>query len=293
MNKTPEYSIGIVTYHARFETYFKPLIKKLVSVFPDKQIICIANGHPDKDIQIPYLKKYVDFLSTFENIKYITYEQNQSLAKCWNHVLIHSNNEGCLMLNDDTQVSEIFREEFENKIINKNLPFTTINGSWSHFYITKNIIKQIGWFDENLLGIGYEDADTMFRMVKLNEGKITDTECLGIKNYVAPAENPSWKNISKVVKGKYSSINEEYIMKKYYISDLNPEIDNFDNYIEWKGGKILFSNRDDNKTDFYPYSFIDFEGLNSVNAYKEKSLLKINIQKIFYISISFLKKIIK
>src|SRR3989344_270516 len=87
MNET-QYSIGVVTYHARFESYFKPLIRQLVRIFPDKEIICVINGHPDRTLQINYLKKVVAFLRSFPNVRHLTYDTNQSLSKCWNHFVI-------------------------------------------------------------------------------------------------------------------------------------------------------------------------------------------------------------
>lgn len=235
-----QYSIGVVTYHARFENYFKPLVERLSRVFPDRKIICIANGHPDQQLQSNYLKKFRSFLDEIKNVEYFTYEQNQSLSKCWNQLIINCKTNGCLILNDDTQITELFREEFEHKIIEKDLPFSTINESWSHFFITKNIIKKIGWFDENFVGVGNEDADYMFRMCIKNV-EIKDTECLGINNYVAPTENPSWKEVSKVSNNKYSAANRDYIQSKYLTADFNPEIDKFSYILHWKNGTQGFT----------------------------------------------------
>ncbi|MEI6490423.1 MAG: glycosyltransferase [bacterium] len=283
------YSIGIVTYHARFEKYFKPLVKKLVTVFPDKEIICIANGHPDKELQFAYLQKFIEFVKSFKNVKYFTHEDNQGLTKCWNQLIINCDTKGCLILNDDIQVTELFRDEFEQKIIAKNLKFSAINGSWSHFFITKDIIKEIGWFDENFTGIGQEDADYMFRMTIKNV-PITDTACLGIKNYVAPAENPTWKNVSAVTDSKYSSANKEYIKSKYYTAEFNPEITSFDYTLRWRGGLAGFGPKQtDIKNTEYPESFLNYK--TTENKYQKKWAIKNTLQKIQYKALSILKKL--
>ena len=60
-----DYSIGVVTYVARFEKFLIPLIKQLTEVFPDKEIICIVNGHHDELLQINYLKQVTAFLNQF------------------------------------------------------------------------------------------------------------------------------------------------------------------------------------------------------------------------------------
>ena len=142
MNKQGNYSIGVVTYHARFEKYFMPLIEKLAAVFPDKEILCVVNGHPDRTLQINYLNSVTAFMSKFSNVRYLTYDLNQSLSKCWNQLIILSQTEKIIVMNDDTQVTDLFREEFEKKTL--ALPFSTINFSWSHFLISKEIVKKLG-----------------------------------------------------------------------------------------------------------------------------------------------------
>ena len=39
------FSIGVVTYLGRFDTYFKPLLRRLNLIFPDYDIIVFLNGH--------------------------------------------------------------------------------------------------------------------------------------------------------------------------------------------------------------------------------------------------------
>jgi len=207
------YSIGVVTYVARYEKYFIPLIKQLNSVFPDKEIICAINGHPDSSLQIKYLKNITAFLKQFPNVKYITYEKHQSLAKCLNWLILMSFSPAILILNDDIKVNLLFRKDFE-KVFAENQDFFVINNSWSHFLISKNTIREVGWFEERLLGTGDEDGDYMIRMAEKGK-KISKVLCRGIINYVAKQENPGWKNICDVAQGKYSSINKEFMAKKW------------------------------------------------------------------------------
>lgn len=126
------YSIGIVTYVGRFEKYFIPLIKSLTEIFPDKEIICIINGHHNISLQLKYLKKATSFLKQYHNIRYLTNQQHQSLAKCWNWLMILSSNERVLILNDDLSLSPLFRKDFEDNL-KKNPDFFIMNNSWSHF----------------------------------------------------------------------------------------------------------------------------------------------------------------
>ena len=59
------YSIGVVTYVKRYEIHFLPLIKKLITVFPETQIIIAINGYYDKEIQNEYLNKITNLLATY------------------------------------------------------------------------------------------------------------------------------------------------------------------------------------------------------------------------------------
>ena len=211
-----EYSIGVVTYVARFEEFFIPLINQLVEVFPDKEIICIINGHHDEALQINYLKQVTAFLNKFPNVHYITNEKHQSLAKCFNWIAMMSFAKRSLIINDDVSLNLLFRKQFE-KVLENNSSFFIINKSWSHFLISKSFMKEVGWFEERLLGTGQEDGDYINRI--LAKGKdVPEFVCHGIVNYVAPQENAGWANISEKTDGgvgKYSAVNNEFFDKKY------------------------------------------------------------------------------
>lgn len=215
-SSTSEYSIGIVTYVARFESFLIPLIKQMTNVFPDKEIICIVNGHHDELLQINYLRQVTAFLNQFPNVHYITHEKHQPLAKCFNWIAMLSFAPRMLILNDDVSLNLLFRREFEKTLI-KNNSFFVINYSWSHFLISKDFIKEIGWFEERLLGTGQEDGDYHIRIVEKGK-EVTKMVCHGITNHVAPQDNAGWANISEKAStgtGKTAAINDEFLYKKY------------------------------------------------------------------------------
>jgi predicted glycosyltransferase involved in capsule biosynthesis len=215
-NNANDYSIGVVTYINRYHTYFKKNIESLRKYFPDKQIICIINGHPDKARHLVYLKEITNWLSGLDNVKYITFEDHQSLAKCWNWILLMSSTESVLFLNDDILVKQSFRQDLENHF-SKNLGFFTINNSFSHFLLSKKVVNKIGWFDERLLGIGQEDGDYLIRLAMGNV-ELINLPCRDIVNFVAPNSDPGFKNISSTTGGKYSSINREFMEKKWFFN---------------------------------------------------------------------------
>jgi len=220
-----DYSIGVVTYVARFEEFFQPLIRQLAEAFLDKEIVCIINGHPDKALQIGYLKHVTAFMANYPNVRYLTYEANQPLSKCFNWLLLMSFAPRMLILNDDISLNLLFRKDLETALYEHSEDeLLVINGSWSHMVINKQLIKKVGWFEERLLATGQEDADYRIRMENLGL-KVSHANCKGIINYVAPQKNAGWQNISSVSKttGKYSSLNEEFFEKKFSPSGKNQE----------------------------------------------------------------------
>lgn len=210
--KINDYAVGVVTYVDRYESYFKPLIKQLTEVFPDKEIVCVINGHPDKTLQTQYLKAVTKFLSQFDNVRYMAYEEHQALAKCWNKIILLSYAPRVLMLNDDIKLDLFFRKNFE-KLLKQHPDFFVINGSWSNFLISKEIVKKAGWFDERLLGCGDEDGDYMFRMSAVGL-PLTNLPAHGIINYVAPQTNAGWQKFS-TESNKRAKYNEEFMKTKW------------------------------------------------------------------------------
>ncbi len=277
----PQYSIGVVTYHARFDTYFKPLIKQLTLVFPDKEIVCIINGHPDRTLQINYLKKITAFLKSFPNVRYLTYDANQSLSKCWNQLIILSNTPQILILNDDTNVSELFRHELEQQI--QNLDTFTLNNSWSHFVISKATVKKVGWFDERFLGVGQEDGDYAYRMAIL-QAEVGNFKCTGIRNFVAEQKNPSWSSISTTTGGtRYADVNREFFNQKWQTPLNSPDITEFSYTCIFNNTSYSFNLMPGMATPvFYDFSVLDQNIELAKSANYTVSPIKITTQKIYF-----------
>jgi hypothetical protein len=212
-------SIGIVTYLARFETYFKPLIRKLYFLFPDYDINVFINGHYDTVKQIQYLRDVTCFLRKYPSICYVTNWEHQSLARGWNWLVLMARCERVIILNDDISFSGEFRHQLERR---RCLPeIFTFNGSFSHFVISKEIIRKVGWFDERFLGVGDEDSDYICRLAR--KGIPLGDVCIhGLHNYVASPDDPSWAQLSSAIHGKYSQINRDFLMKKWWRSDYGP-----------------------------------------------------------------------
>ena len=253
-NLTNNYSIGVVTYVNRYHTYFKKNIFNLLKYFPDKQIIVIINGHPNKVNNIAYLKEITQWLSSL-NVQYITFEDHQPLAKCWNWLLLMSNSPRNLFLNDDILIHEKFRHDFENHLVLNN-DFFAINNSFSHFILSKKIVKQVGWFDERFLGIGEEDGDYLMRMSKAGI-ELKNLHCRDIINFVAQGLDPSFRDISSN-NGKYSSVNREFLGEKWFFNHINTEDFNYDIKFKWNDEEYLVKLKKGMETPvFYDFSLLD------------------------------------
>ncbi len=211
------YSIGVVTYVKRYEIHFLPLIKRLITVFPDTQIIIAINGYYDQEIQHEYLNKITNLRSTYKNVNFITYHKGQSLSKLWNQLIISSKTNKTFIFNDDIKIAATFRNQLEKSAILKE-KCALINSSWSHFLISKEIIKFNGWFDERFPGVGYEDQDYEIRLT-LNGIKIKDFTVKGLKNLVFKTTDFSYGKNIEIDYEKYSSDNGKMFFKKWAISN--------------------------------------------------------------------------
>jgi len=288
-----DYSIGIVTYVGRYKKYFLEGMKNLSEIFSDKEIICVINGHYDKTLQIEYLRSITSYLQKFPNVKYITNEENQSLSKCWNWTILMKNTPRILILNDDLKISSLFRHDFEKNLKN-NQTFFIINNSWSHFLISDDIIKKVGWFEERLPGVGFEDLDYMFRLTK-KIIPITIMKCKGIINYAAKQENAGWKNFSNETEGKYTMENRKFMEKKWFFNFFeNNEKVNYDIIFKLWNNKVLKAKiKPDMETPIF-YDFNNLENNNNLPKFTYKGIYK--KKKYFILFINFLsinfKKII-
>lgn len=278
------YTIGVVTYIKRFDKFFLPLAKELNRIFPDKQKIYILNGFYDKKMQWKYIQKVLSlkFLKN-ERVQIIPFEDNQSLAKCWNLSILMAPSEKILILNDDTLISPDFRYELEKKI-NKHDTFT-INKSWSHFVISKNIVKKVGWFEERLPGVGLEDGDYLLRLAKYKniknvpENYILNINCLGLGNIVADNKDPGWKKKSSSVDNKYCSENYKFFKQKWVRSKkhIKGAIFHVGSYYKQKQNMQT--------PLFYPLDLLNYPKKYSTNnhfKYPWHRLLFYQIKKLFY-----------
>jgi len=216
-----DYSIGITTYQHRFDKWFKPLINQIKTFRPNIEIMVAVNGEKN-GLDETYRKSILEFCASHKNILPNVYPEFRALPKLWNNMMINASNHNMLILNDDITITDVNFFNALESLPEEHMQLSKINGSWSHTLIDRRLMSQLGWFDERLLCIGEEDGDIEWRVGKATGGgRVNQVKLPDIINHVDP-EN-CLKDI-KVVNGKYSKFNEDFIYSvKYDVDAQNGE----------------------------------------------------------------------
>ena len=145
--------------------------------------------------------------------------------------MLTSSNDRILILNDDLgidpHVENSFFEQFEgvlNNAVNKTF---TINGSFSHFVVSKDELIKVGFFDERVLVLGEEDGDFYWRYHETFGVEIPSFEIGNIDNVHSDISDGGYtKGIRTAAK-----FNREFIKTEKY------------QYPWFRGYKVMFDNR--------------------------------------------------
>jgi hypothetical protein len=217
-----ELSIAITTFNARYENLFKPLYRKLTSMFPEVQIIVGINGQANQQDQKAYITMVEKELiaSAQPNHVFIVHDEPVGLSRIWNELLAQSHPTTTLILNDDLVVRPWFRRWAE-MVDWKTDRLIRINHSWSHFSIPRSLTERVGFFDDEFPGIGFEDLDYEARLYFASE-MIANLRCAHIRNLNHHPEKTSFDHLSERTWGKYTSLNEKHFYSKWERSD-NPD----------------------------------------------------------------------
>ena len=166
MHSTMNYSIVITTFDKRFEEFLRPLIVNIKTERPEVEIIVTVNGSCRAPFNQPYRQALLVFLASQANCFPTVFPDFQSLAKMWNRGILTASYDQVLVLNDDlhipTGVDSGFFSQLEAVLATQTGTFQ-INGSFSHYVISKKDLIEVGCFDERLLGLGEEDGDFYWR----------------------------------------------------------------------------------------------------------------------------------
>lgn len=210
-----DYAIGITTYDHRFDKYFVKLVDSIRTFRPNVNIVVAINGNYNESFNEDYRSKILDYCSKNKFVFPVMFPEFRSLSKLWNTCLIHSPSDKVLMLNDDISIlSERFFDELEK---HANKTAFKINKSWSHYFIDRKIVNEVGWFDERLLGLGEEDGDFEFRYGTRYQRDFPSINISDVVNHVE--HDGACKNM-RTVFSKYSAFNREFMFKHKYQLDI-------------------------------------------------------------------------
>jgi hypothetical protein len=216
--------IAVTTYVDRYDLLFKPLYSSLRKIFPEVNLYIAVNGFHDKNVQADYLERLHNELCTDDTSlgTFILHDNPVGLTRLWNELLSQGNCKTTLVLNDDLRIYPWFRSWIEKKRWGSRI--TLINGSWSHFFLNKEILDDIGWFDEDFRGIGFEDMDYTARCM-CKDVLIDNLPCQYISHLNHQPSRTSFDDQSSTLWGpKYSSINHDTFFQKWKTCDYDSGI---------------------------------------------------------------------
>lgn len=207
------FDIGITTFSLRYE-FVKKLITKIRELNVNNNIFLCINGEKDSEFDEEYRKKILDLCSSLSNVYPIFFVEVRGLSKMWNTLLIHSTKDDVLILNDDIEVlSENMFEVVSNHIeSNEYYGLSKINSTFSFFVANKNLIDELGYFDERLLGFGEEDGDITYRLIEKKNKNVYGLYAQGIHNIVSDIRH---EHVKPGI-GKYSMFNRKFIFEQKY-----------------------------------------------------------------------------
>lgn len=219
-NRHDKITIGITTFGNRFDRYFVPLLSRLREYDNASEIIVAINGENNIDFDEDYRHRILEFISKKKKIYPVMFPVFRGLSKLWNTIIIHATHDHILVLNDDIMITKRNFMEKIKKALNHNKGKSfLINGSWSHFVISREEIDTLGYFDERLLGIGEEDGDTSWRYICEFGQPINSYSIRAFKNYAEETQHIKPVNIKCRSNSKYSLFNRKFIYEYKYRAD--------------------------------------------------------------------------
>jgi hypothetical protein len=212
------YTIGITTFKRRIESV-KSMVEYIRSCDEDIVINLAVNGEVEEDFDEEYRKQILELCIKHKNIFPFFYQEFRALSKLWNNIVISSKTEYNLILNDDLVFdnSVNFVHTVNDIILNNpEVKCFTINGSWSHFVITREFLDEMNYFDERFLLHGEEDGDFVWRYIE-KYGGYPPSINLGIanKHQTGQKDETMITNNTDIGYANKPRFNQEFTVTKY------------------------------------------------------------------------------
>ncbi len=190
------------------------LVSKIRELGVKNNIYLCINGEKDGNFDEDYRQKILKICLEHSNVFPIFFVETRGLSKMWNTLIIHSTKDDILILNDDIELitENIFKVVSDHIISNQYYGLSKINGTFSFFVVNKNLIDELGYFDERLIGFGEEDGDITYRMLSKKNKDVYQLNAQGVNNIVSDIRH---EHIKQGV-GKYSWFNRNYTFTQKY-----------------------------------------------------------------------------
>jgi len=207
------FDIGITTFSLRYD-FVEKLVNKIRDLGVKNNIYICVNGEKDSNFNDDYRKKILTLCLSHSNVFPIFFVETRGLSKMWNTLITHSTKDDILILNDDIELvnENMFDVVSDHVESTEYYGLSKINGTFSFFVINKNLIDELGYFDERLLGFGEEDGDITYRMINKKGRDVYQLYVQGVYNIVSDVRH---EHIKPGV-GKYSWFNRDFVFSKKY-----------------------------------------------------------------------------
>lgn len=205
------YSIGITTFKRR-EHMLVSLVRRIRS-YTDLPILISINADYKEPLDPAYIRRILAFCASLDNVLPTVFPAFSSLAKMWNTLILNSATPSILILNDDLILqTDIF------SVIPYEQDLLLLNGSWSHFLISKRMAQSLNYFDERLLAFGEEDGDMTWKYEHLYGRKPAVLNVQGLRNIGEGYRNANSKLTLIDVNGRTyrPAFNRRFLFDKMY-----------------------------------------------------------------------------
>ena len=182
------FDIGITTFSLRFD-FVQSLVKSIRDLGVNNNIMLCVNGEKNGEFNEEYRKNILNLCLLYENVFPIFFVEMRGLSKMWNTLIIHSTKKDILILNDDIQIYNDNLFEVVSSHIDSETYYglSKVNDTFSFFVTNKDLMDELGYFDERLLGFGEEDGDITYRMLSKKNKDVYRLYAQGIHNIVSEA----------------------------------------------------------------------------------------------------------
>lgn len=210
---TSDFPIVVTTFSKRLMSNCAPLLAQLRAAGIINPIYVVINGDFKSSLDFDSRAEFLSECTRYPKIQPICFGTFRGLSTLWNTGVRMAGGQTTLILNDDLlvmsrtiieDVKELFRLSIQKGLV-------VYNNHWSVFAISRECINRVGWFDENLIGIGEEDGDYELRY--LQEYSILPPQIVG-GSFFNVSDSSRDDKVSPG-KGKFSLWNKVYFQVKY------------------------------------------------------------------------------